>query len=129
MYLNTSTVKSLRVSEPVQMLFVNNRIILGFDTSVYTPELTQSIVPSGKFGVSFINQATNKLRNLILRDPVGEALELSYTATEDNIYSGMNMSKISVAAFNANNYYTRSEVDARVALVADGYVKSFSFNS
>ena len=42
--------KSLRVIEPVEMLFDDNRIILGLNESAYTPALTLSAVPSNKFG-------------------------------------------------------------------------------
>ena len=53
---------------------------------LYNPKLSLSSIPSGKVGVSFINPPTNKIRNLILRNPVDEALELTYNSQEDNIY-------------------------------------------
>ena len=82
----------------------------------YQRKLINPTLTAGQ--TSFINLATYKSKFLQVSEPV----EMIYD--DHRIILGINES----AVFNAGSYYTRSEVDERVALVAGGYVKSFSFN-
>ena len=92
------------------------------ENELYNPKLSLSSIPSGKVGASFINPPTNKIRNLILRNPVDEALELTYNFQEDNTYLGLNMSKIS----GSLGTYTVAEADAKFRQISDSYAKTRS---
>ena len=57
----TGKVKSLKVSDPLQMIFDDNRMILGFDTGSYYTETQVDTAISSKADFTYIyTQLTNR---------------------------------------------------------------------
>jgi hypothetical protein len=88
----------------------------------FNPSLSYSTLPSGKVGFSFINSSANRVRNLYIRNPVGEALELLYDSATDNIVLGMDMTKLP----GVGSCYTKAESDGKYRLITDSYTKTES---